>query len=191
MAANRLQRWAIILSSYTYNIQYKPTTKHGNADTLSRLPIAADQQVQQNCCLTLKLDLIHSVQLEQFPLDTADIAKATKSDTILSQVYHFIQDGWPKCKFDIVKVLYSYYVRRLQLTVQSGCILNGLQVVILSNLRKAVMTVLHEAHPWIVKMKSVAQMYICMVQGLKIFYLQLVLAFMVDVCSRKFTHYIR
>ena len=117
MAANRLQRWAIILSFYTYNIQYKPTTKHGNADTLSRLPIVADQQVQQDSCLTLELDLIHSVQLEQFPLEIADIAKAKISDQILSQVYKFIQDGWPKRKSDIAKVLHPYFVRRLQLTV--------------------------------------------------------------------------
>ena len=40
MAANRLQRWAIILTTYTYDIQYKPTKKHGNADTLSCLPIS-------------------------------------------------------------------------------------------------------------------------------------------------------
>ena len=31
MAANRLLRWAIILAAY---IQYKPTAKYGNADTL-------------------------------------------------------------------------------------------------------------------------------------------------------------
>ena len=157
MAAYRLQRWAIIVFLH---LQY-PTTKHANADTLSRLPIAAGQQVQQDCCLTLELDLIHSLQLEQLLLETVDIAKATKSDTILSQVYHFIQDGWPKHKSDIAKVLHPYFVRRLQLTVQSGCILNGLQVVIPSSLRTAVMTELHEAHTGIVKMKSVTWMYIC------------------------------
>ena len=87
MAANRLRRWAISLSSYTYNIQYKPTTKHGNADTLSRLPIAADQQVQKHCCLTLQLDLIHSVQLKQIPLETAESHKIRHS-SISSLPFH-------------------------------------------------------------------------------------------------------
>ena len=59
-----------------------------------------------------------------------------------------------------LKVLHSDFVRRLQLTIQSGCILNGLQVVIPSSLRTAVMTELHEAHTGIVKMKSVARMYV-------------------------------
>ena len=42
MAASRLQRWAIILSTYTYDIQYKPTKEHGNADTLSQCPDSND-----------------------------------------------------------------------------------------------------------------------------------------------------
>ena len=39
LAAYRLQRWAILLSAYTYNIQFRPTDQHGNADGLSRLPL--------------------------------------------------------------------------------------------------------------------------------------------------------
>ena len=94
MTANRVQSWAIILSSYTCNIQYKPTKKYGNADTLSKLPIAADQQVQQDCCLTHELNLMHSVQLQQLALQTADVAEATKSDKILSQVTNsYRKDG--------------------------------------------------------------------------------------------------
>ena len=90
------------------------------------------------------------------------MAKATEVDTVLTRVYHFIQQGWPKSKY-LDKALHPYFVRRLQLTVQSGCILNGLQVIIPTSLRKAVMTELHEAHTGIQKMKSVAQMYVCMV----------------------------
>ena len=34
LAAARLQRWALILSSHTYDIQYKRTQDHANADGL-------------------------------------------------------------------------------------------------------------------------------------------------------------
>ena len=35
LAAARLQRWAIILSAYKYDIEFKCTQLHGNADALS------------------------------------------------------------------------------------------------------------------------------------------------------------
>ena len=143
-----------------YDIQYKPTAKHGNADTLSRLPIPEDQQDEQDHSESSKLNLIHTVQLEQLPLKATDIAKATEKDPVLAQVYHFIQSGWPKSKSNLDEVLYPYFVRKIQLTVQSDCILNSLQVVIPSSLRNAVITELHEGHTSIVKMKSVARRYV-------------------------------
>ena len=39
MAAACLQRWAILLSAYRYEVEFRPTGKHGNADGLSRLPL--------------------------------------------------------------------------------------------------------------------------------------------------------
>ena len=39
IAAARLQRWAIQLATYTYDIEFKSTHDHGNADALSSLPL--------------------------------------------------------------------------------------------------------------------------------------------------------
>ena len=38
LAANRLARWALMLSQYNYTIEYRNTKQHGNTDALSRLP---------------------------------------------------------------------------------------------------------------------------------------------------------
>ena len=42
MAVSKLQRWAITLSAYNYEVKYQPSDKHGNADALSRLPLDSD-----------------------------------------------------------------------------------------------------------------------------------------------------
>ena len=42
LAAARLQRWALILAAHSYEIEFRPTGAHGNADGLSRLPLKSD-----------------------------------------------------------------------------------------------------------------------------------------------------
>lgn len=48
LAAARMQRWALILAAYTYEIQYKSSEQHGNVDALSRLPMADDSFPRSN-----------------------------------------------------------------------------------------------------------------------------------------------
>ena len=42
ITAVRMQQWAIFLSAYDYNIEFRATMKHANADSLSRLPLPKD-----------------------------------------------------------------------------------------------------------------------------------------------------
>ena len=44
LAAARLQRWAILLSAYQYDIHFKVTDDHANADGLSQLPLPTSPQ---------------------------------------------------------------------------------------------------------------------------------------------------
>ena len=42
LVANRLARWALMLSQYEHTVDYRKTSDHENADALSRLPAAHD-----------------------------------------------------------------------------------------------------------------------------------------------------
>ena len=48
LAAARLQRWAILLSAYDYEIHFKPTASHSNADGLSCLPLPVTGKAAQD-----------------------------------------------------------------------------------------------------------------------------------------------
>ena len=39
MAFPRIIRWSLMLSAYSYEIQYRPGKQQANTDTLSRLPL--------------------------------------------------------------------------------------------------------------------------------------------------------
>ena len=39
MASSRMQRWALTLLAYKYELLYRPGNENGNADGLSRLPV--------------------------------------------------------------------------------------------------------------------------------------------------------
>ena len=40
MASPRIQRWALLLAAYDYELAHREGSKHGNADGLSRLPLS-------------------------------------------------------------------------------------------------------------------------------------------------------
>ena len=75
-------------------------------------------------------------------------------------VCEYIQKGCLAHKKNLSKELQPYFQKRLQLTIHSGCILNGLQVVIPSKMCHTVMAELHKTHAGMVKTKSVARMHI-------------------------------
>jgi transposase InsO family protein len=156
--ANRLQRWAISLMGYSYNIRYKPTRQHGNADGLSRLPsgnddsFIDDESIQVNC--------IQAQIMEEGPVDCTEVRAAMEADKNLSLVQKFTLSEWPnslsrKNNPDI----FQYYGIRKFLSVVNGCLLKDAQVVIPKPLRYRVLQMIHREHLGVVKMKQLARMH--------------------------------
>ena len=89
LAAARLQRWAIILATYSYEIEYRSTQNHANADSLSCLPLkVTDNSIDE-------VTIFNIAQVEVMPITAQKVATATQRDPLLSQVYRYTQLGWP------------------------------------------------------------------------------------------------
>ena len=56
LAAARMQRWALILQAYQYDIEYRRSDDHGNA--LSRLPIKTDSETEEPNISILLMQII-------------------------------------------------------------------------------------------------------------------------------------
>ena len=147
LAAARLQRWAVLLSAYTYDIRYKCTTDHANADGLSCLPLPyttpSDDAQGPNTSMI--------GQIQALPVTAQNISKATRRDLTLSQVFCYVQNGWPH---QVSVDLQTFKDRQTELSTQSGCIMWGLRVVIPTSLQDRVLKSLHRNHPGITRMKA-------------------------------------
>ena len=89
MAAARLQRWAILLSAYNYNIRYKPSGSHGNADALSRCPLQGKAEK-----FTLAEPNVFNVsQLRALHVTNEQLRIATRIDHVLSRVLAKVRSG--------------------------------------------------------------------------------------------------
>lgn len=149
VAAARMQRWALLLSAYSYNIEFRPTGAHANADGLSRLPLECDHWPDTGSDFTVG-------QVQALPVTSSVVETATRQDPVLSKVYRFVKEGWP-CK--VAEVYKPFSTRRLELSTEGRCLLWGNRVVIPQKLRKRVLDDLHRDHSGMVRMKAMARSY--------------------------------
>ncbi|XP_068235649.1 uncharacterized protein [Palaemon carinicauda] len=88
LVAARLQRWAITLAAYHYDIKYRPTSKMGNANALFRFPVDKAPGEYDDSILLVS---VHDV-----PITAKDIAHNTKKDPILCKVLESLMTGADK-----------------------------------------------------------------------------------------------
>ncbi|XP_060547527.1 uncharacterized protein K02A2.6-like [Pantherophis guttatus] len=149
----RLTRWAIFLSAYSYQLVHRPGQTLGHADALSRCPLP---DLLTNPTPEASVLLLDTLTLG--PISSAEVAKASARDPIIRTVMGWVLKGWP------VKVdggdYQGFVNKRNELFTQGGCLLWGDRVVVPTKLRMRVLELLHEGHPGIVRMKSLARSYV-------------------------------
>ena len=156
MASARLQRWALTLSAYTYTIKYKSGKQQGNADALSRFPLADVPTSVPTPAETIAV-LEH---LSTISLTTAKIKLQTERDAVLSKVKRYTQSGWPESLDTDDADLKPFHNRRNELSLEDNVLLWGNRVVIPFCFQSRVLDVLHSTHIGISRMKSLARQYV-------------------------------
>ncbi|XP_037036075.1 uncharacterized protein K02A2.6-like [Bradysia coprophila] len=162
-SSSRLQRWAISLMSYDFDVEYVKTEKFGYADVLSRLIanhqsplepiIVSSVRIMEDSINRILVDAIRTL-----PVTAEMIAHETLNDELLISVSNFLKSNWPTHLED--ETLKVFYNRRESLCEMDGCLLFNERVVIPLSLQKEILQRLHVAHPGIVRMKALARSYV-------------------------------
>ncbi|XP_054259349.1 uncharacterized protein K02A2.6-like [Macrosteles quadrilineatus] len=163
VAAARLQRWALILSAYSFEVKYRRGLDLPHADALSRLALPDDDQLELDSnyishvsSLVEAFDCFKLVS-DLNPITAKDIARLTDTDPVLTKVRDFIWHGWRDSKDS---ELVAYFRRRDEFSVENQCVLWGSRVVVPEKLRSAVIQLLHDQHPGINRMKMLARSFV-------------------------------
>ena len=131
-ASARIRRWSLFLSMYEYTLEFRNTTAHGNADALSRLPLAMEPS-----CEEVPPELVFLAEhLGESPVTADHIWSWTEKDPILAQVMQFVQQGWPR---ECDPQLSAFASKQLELSSFDGCLLWGSRVVVPPQGRKGVL----------------------------------------------------
>ena len=141
----RMQHWALILAVYQYQLQFRSTDEHKNADMLSRLPLKEE-------------DFTASEVADNLPVTSRQIAEATRKDPVMSKVLSHRLNGWPAQNSD--RDVQPCFNRLTELSVKGGVLLWGLRVVVPPAFRDRLLEELHEQHPGIYRMKALACSYV-------------------------------
>ncbi len=152
LAALRMQRWALVLMAYNYDIEYRKSADHMNADAMSRLPTVVKDGTGEEG------SVFYFSQVDELPVSARDIAQATRKDPTLCKVWNYTVNGWPNYVSE--ENLKPYFTRRNELSEDQGCVLWGMRVIIPPKYRSRLLDELHHEHPGICRMKALARSYL-------------------------------
>ena len=157
MASPRMVRWALLLGAYDYRLEYRPGSKQGHCDALSRLPRAGTAV----SCVPVPAEVVHLVEfMNASPVTVTQIGLWTSRDPVLSAVYRCVRDGGWESGNALGSDFHPYTCRAGELSIQEGCVLWGSPVIIPPQGRASVLKLLHEGHPGENRTKMLARMYV-------------------------------
>ena len=147
MTAARIQRYTLQLAAHDYDIVYKSSLKHANADGLSRLPLKMGKTSPD------VVDILYMDHMETLPVTAATIKTGSSKDPVMSKVLKRIQQGWMTIS---PEGLQPFFIKRYELSVFHGFITWGTGVLVPQKLHSQTLQQLHDGHIGVVKVKGLA-----------------------------------
>ena len=135
------------MSAYNYNIEFKFTTAHVNADCLSRLPLPSSFKLFSTLRTGSNADIFEVRQIEALLVTAIELRVTTRCDPLLRKVLHCTKRGWPS---KVPNVLKPYHNRCDQLTLEDDCLMWFVRFMVLK-LQERVLEELHQSHLGIAK----------------------------------------
>ena len=147
----RVQRWALLLSQFDYDLCFKAGKDNVVADALSRLPLS-DSDLDS----TTPIEYVHMVQaLDDKDVSFESIKSLSKSDPVLKKVINGVRYGW------VNDPLISEFAKvKDDLSIYDDVLLFRNRVVIPADMRSVVLDQLHVGHNGISAMKSEARNWV-------------------------------
>ena len=162
--ANRLQRWALILIMYDFDIKYTSTSEFGHADILSRL-IKQVEPDQEYIVASIRFEQGINRMAEQstasLPVSFEMITQETQKCPILKQIMQFVSTNWPEKKNIVLDSKISeFYSRKEALSIVSESLFFLDRIVVPEKYQKLILKQMHKGHPGMERMKSIARSYV-------------------------------
>lgn len=130
-----------------FNIVYRQSKHHENADAMSRLPIPEQNNYFE------EIDLVEINLIETLPVTVDELARLTIKDSTIKNLLNGLQSGRE------VKASDRFNIEQNEFALQQGCLLRGIRVFIPQALRQRVLAEIHSTHFGISRMKNFARSY--------------------------------
>lgn len=147
LSAVRMQHYAVFLETFDFEIRYRRSKEHGNADGISRLPITVSPKTLEES------DVFEIHHIQTLPVLVEELEEHTSKDVTVRRLIEGLKSG------RIVDGKERYGIDQTEFTLQQGCLLRGIRVYIPPTLRSRVLEELHSGHFGTSRMKSLARSY--------------------------------
>ena len=154
-ADNRFQRWAYYLSGFRYEIEHVKSEANANCDALSRLPIEDETDL-----IDTSFSHVNFFEEGVISYNYKTLAEESKKDELIMNAIRYVLGNWPKDTSKMSNEMKILFNKRLELTVEKGCLFWGLRAVIPGSMKTLILNELHATHLGIVKIKMFARSYV-------------------------------